>query len=204
MHSNSFINSIDAINFILFLQFWQFHQFLLILIPSLISLIAIIPSVANSPNQTSQKNQKKWYLLSTGLSTAVRGYWSFISFYSRVLSPQGRFKHWQKKDTACKHFSRLPVLTFATILTCDSTYLFCSIPMHCNLSRWPSGSNSSVNLSAIPLLSSDLSIRLITFSHNFHAIIPLIPPVPSIPQFQVHQFHWLYNFHQIQQVHHYH
>ena len=144
------------------------------------------------------------YLISTGISTTVRGYWSFISFYSRVLSPQGRFKHWQKKDTACKHFSRLPVLTFATILTCDSTYLFCSIPMHCNLSRWPSGSNSSVNLSAIPLLSSDLSIRLITFSHNFHAIIPLIPPVPSIPQFQVHQFNWLYNFHQIQQVHHYH
>ena len=36
------------------------------------------------------------YLLSTGLSTAVRGCWSFISFYSQVLSPQGRVKHWQQ------------------------------------------------------------------------------------------------------------
>ena len=36
------------------------------------------------------------YLIPTGLSTAIRGYWSFISFYSRVLSPQGRFKHWQQ------------------------------------------------------------------------------------------------------------
>ena len=39
------------------------------------------------------------YLVSTGLSTAVRGYWSFISFYSRVLLPQARFKYWPENDT---------------------------------------------------------------------------------------------------------
>ena len=34
--------------------------------------------------------------VSTGLSTAVRGYWSFISFYSQVFSPQCRVKHRQQ------------------------------------------------------------------------------------------------------------
>ena len=46
--------------------------------------------------QLSQHNFTRRYLLSTGLSTAVRGYWSFISFYLQVLSPQGRVKHWQQ------------------------------------------------------------------------------------------------------------
>ena len=62
MHSNSFINSIDAINLISFLQFWQFHQFLLILIPSLISLIAIIHITAlpTHPTKSLSKNQEKF------------------------------------------------------------------------------------------------------------------------------------------------
>ena len=33
------------------------------------------------------------YQISTGLSTAIRGYLRFALIYSRVLSPQGRIKH---------------------------------------------------------------------------------------------------------------
>ena len=49
-----------------------------------------------------------------------------------------------KNYTTGKHFSGLPIMTVATILTCDSTYLFCSIQMHCILSWKSFGSNSSV------------------------------------------------------------
>ena len=41
--------------------------------------------------------------------------------------------------TTGKHFSGLPIMTVATILTRDSTYLFCSIQMHCILSWKSSG-----------------------------------------------------------------
>ena len=89
--------------------------------------------------------------------------------------------------TTGKHFSQLVVMTVATILTCDSTYLFFSILLHCILLV----QTALLNLSVIPFLSLDLSIWLIPFSHNFHAIIPWIPSVPSITQFQFYQFQWL-------------
>ena len=72
MHSNSFINSIDAINLISFLQFWQFHQFLLILIPSLISLIAIIHITAlpTHPTKSLRKIRKNLHNRQTFFTTA--------------------------------------------------------------------------------------------------------------------------------------
>ena len=69
----------------------------------------------------------------------------------------------------------------------------CFVPFQCILSFLENFlvQTAPLNLSVIPLLSSYLSIWLIPFSHNFHAIIPWIPSVPSITQFQFYQFQWL-------------
>ena len=69
----------------------------------------------------------------------------------------------------------------------------CFVPFQCIVSFLENFlvQTAPLNLSVIPLLSSYLSIWLIPFSHNFHAIIPWIPSVPSITQFQFYQFQWL-------------
>ena len=69
----------------------------------------------------------------------------------------------------------------------------CFVPFQCIVSFLENFlvQTAPLNLSVIPLLSSYLSIWLIPFSHNFHAIIPWIPSVPSITQFQFYQFKWL-------------
>ena len=85
--------------------------------------------------------------------------------------------------TTGKHFSRLLVVTVATILNCDSTYLF-FFPFQCIVSHQNLlVQTAPLNLSVNPLLSSDLFIWLTPFSHNFHTIIPWILSVPSIPKF---------------------
>ena len=65
--------------------------------------------------------------------------------------------------TTGKHFSGLPIMTVATILTCDSTYLVCSIRMHCILSWKSSGSNSSVKsiCNSITLIGSICMVHTI-------------------------------------------
>ena len=80
----------------------------------------------------------------------------------QLTQPNLSEKSW-KIYTTVKHFSRLPILTFVTILTCDSTYLFCSIRMHCILSRKSSGSNSSVKpfCKSITLIGSIFMVNTI-------------------------------------------
>ena len=94
------------------------------------------------------------YLVSTGVSTAVRGYWSFISSYLRVLSPQGCFKHWQQNINKTVNFDNKTFTFESKTFTFESKLSLLLSKMARKFSQMPQHSSNPLQAPPARLFSA--------------------------------------------------